>query len=132
MARPTKYSEDKVVVIERAIEDGLTYEFAAALAGITDDTLSNWRKRYSEFSERIAAAEARGALVNIQSIREAAAGAEDRAADWRAAAWILEHRHPYQYGKSVTENQHTGKDGGPIEFAGLDVPLPVRQDEAPQ
>lgn len=131
MARPTKYSEDTAATIEQAIEDGLTYEFAAALAGVSEDSFSRWRKKYADFAERVAAAEARGALVNIQAIRDAARGTEERPGDWRAAAWIMEHRHPHQYGKSVTENQLTGKDGGPIEFAGLDVPLPQRPDEPP-
>lgn len=108
MPRPTKYTAERAAIVEDGIERGLTFGLAAALAGISPDTLTNWRKRYADFSERVEQAEALGALANLDKVRRAG---DD---DWRAAAWILEHRHPHQYGKTVTENQHTGQNGEPI------------------
>lgn len=111
MARPTKYTHERATVIIQAIEEGLTYEFAAALGGISGATLTRWCERYADFAERIGAAEARGVQKNLATIRAAASGDDDRPPDWRAAAWILEHRHPNQYGKTVVNNQLTGADG---------------------
>jgi hypothetical protein len=123
MARPSKYSPERAATIAEAIEKGLTFGLAAALGGISPDTLTVWRRRYPDFAERIDAAEAQGALVNITKVRDAAND------DWRAAAWILEHRHPHQYGKTVTENQLTGKDGEMLTVRSVSVPLPIRQDD---
>jgi transposase len=97
MARKTKYTEERAQRIIQAVEVGATYRLAAAYAGITDDTLTNWRKRYSDFSERLVAAEGRAGIRWLSRIEEAAKD------DWRAAAWKLERRHPEEYGKSVQQ-----------------------------
>lgn len=111
MARPTKYSEDVAKEIAEGIKLGLTYDLAAQLGGISEDTFSRWRKRYADFADRIAKAEALGARSCLARIHK-----ESQEGDWRAAAWILEHRHPHQYGKQVSEHQLTGKDGEPPVF----------------
>lgn len=124
--RPTKYSDERAAKILEAISIGATYELAAKYAGISRDTLTRWRQRYAAFATQLEEAEGRAAVGWLAKIeREASNG------DWRAASWKLERRYPQDYGKTVQENQHTGKDGGPIEFAGLDVPLPQRPDEPP-
>lgn len=92
--RPQKYTEDRVALIVQAIEAGATFALAAAYGGISEDTLSRWRKKYADFAERLARAESKGAVVNLSRIQQAATG------DWRAAAWILEHRFPEHYGRS--------------------------------
>lgn len=112
MARPTKYDEQRAATIAQAVEVGLTYELAANSAGVSLSTFERWRKRYGGFDERITVAEGRGALANMARIQKAAKGNDDKDGDWRAAAWILEHRYPESYGRSV--QQHEGAGGGPL------------------
>lgn len=107
MARPTKYDEQRAATIAQAVEVGLTYELAAHSAGVSLSTFERWRKRYGDFDKRIRMAEGRGALVNMARIQK-----EAKEGDWRAAAWILEHRYPESYGRSV--QQHEGAGGGPL------------------
>jgi transcriptional regulator with XRE-family HTH domain len=138
-ARTPKYTPERDKALLDAVQAGLTYELSAALAGISEDTLARWRQGKSgapaDFAERFAAAEAKGALANMLTIRRAAQGVTDQQGnlvsppEWRAAAWILEHRYPQQYGRTVQEQQHSGPGGGPIEFASIDVPLPPRDDD---
>jgi transcriptional regulator with XRE-family HTH domain len=125
MANRYKYTEERAAQAERAIRMGLTYELAAGLAGVSADTLARWRKGRNgapaDFAERIEGAKARGALTNLLAVNRAARGVVDARGnvvvppDWRAAAWLLEHRYPDQYGRKVREHQHRGS-GGPIEI----------------
>lgn len=109
--RRTKYTPERRDIIVDGVRNGLTYRLAAAKAGIHEDTVTDWKSKHPDFSERLLVAEAEAAQEALVRIGSASKD------DWRAAAWILEHRHPNDYGKTVTENQHTGKDGeGPIEF----------------
>jgi hypothetical protein len=109
MARPTKYSDERAAKVLEAVAIGTTYELAAKYAGISADTLTRWRQRNAAFAEQIEQAEGRAAVGWLAKIeREANNG------DWRAASWKLERRYPQDYGKTVQENQHTGKDGQPI------------------
>jgi len=106
--RRSKYTPDRVAKIIQAIDMGATFELAAGYAGICPDTMTAWRDRYSDFSDQMREAEGRAAVKWLAKIE---AAAND---DWRAAAWNLEKRHPQTYGKTVSEQQHTGKDGAPI------------------
>lgn len=91
--RRTVRTPENAAKIEQAIEAGLTHKLAAAYAGMSDDTFYRWRAADADFAARIDAAEARGALACVARIRQAAPD------DWRAAAWILEHRHKEAFGK---------------------------------
>lgn len=106
--RKSKYTPARVKTIEQSIEIGLSYQHAAANAGICAQTMTDWQKKYPEFLERIEAAEARGALANFISVRRAAPG------DWRAAAWILEHRHAQHYGKQTIDLTVKGDAEHPV------------------
>lgn len=113
MGRPTKYSEAVVQRLTTAIRLGATYAAACGYAGISDDTLANWRTTKSGFSERLARAEGEATVRWLTKINHAATD------DWRAAAWMLERRYPREYGRNVTELQ--GRNGGkPLNFT-LDI-----------
>lgn len=101
MSRPTKLTPARQKAIMRAIEQGATYEHAAAAAGIHYDTLNEWRKANPEFAEALKAAEARGVLACLRRIEEAA-----KSGQWQAAAWILERRYPEEYGRRDRVNVH--------------------------
>lgn len=115
MARPSKYTPETADKVCEGIRLGLTYALAAAYAGISWDTLDRWRKRKTGFAERVAEAEAIGAAENMQRIRN---GARD---DWRAAAWIMEHRHGYS---AKTDLSLSGEVNGAIQIVGIEIPRP--------
>lgn len=108
MARRSKYTPETVDKLCQAIELGATYKLACQYAGVNFDTFNEWRKNKAEFSDRINAAEGKGATKWLAKIEAAAAD------HWQAAAWKLERRYPKDYGRTVVENQITGKDGEPF------------------
>ena len=97
MARPTKKTPTTEERIIEAIRQGMTYRLAAQYGGIADSTLRDWLKRGADgdeqfvaFSAAVRQAEAEGAYANLVAITQSP--------DWRARAWILEHRHPEEFG----------------------------------
>src|SRR5262245_40878255 len=114
MTRPTKYTPARVKAILTAVELGASYEHAAAAAGVHRDTLTEWRKRYPAFSDALTRAGARGVLACFGQLHSAAEQ------DWRAAAWILEHRFPEQYGRQGRlQVQHSGSVGIGVEVSAV-------------
>lgn len=101
--RPTKYTPETVKKICDAITTGATYRLAAQYGGITYTTFNEWRKDNPEFSAAVEEAEGRGAMLLIGKIQKAATQS------WRAAAWILERRHPEEYGRQIID--HGNKEG---------------------
>ncbi len=114
--RPSKLTEETKKVLLRGIQAGLPYGLACANAGIHYRTFRNWTKKgeaaksgeFFQFFQALKRAEAEGALQLIANIRRA--GNEG---PWQASAWILERRHPEDYGRRVAAGV-TGKDGGPV------------------
>lgn len=104
MARPTKYTPETAKKITDAIRVGATFHLACAYAGISEETFSQWRKKFPEFSEAVKEAEG-GAAVKWLALIDKAAGD----GTWQAAAWKLERRYPEQYGRQVVDNRHSGE-----------------------
>lgn len=99
--RPSKYTPKVVKVICAAIADGVPFKFAAALGGISQDTFCEWQRRFSEFSEAIERATARGVLARLEIIKAAAEGG-----DVKAAQWYLEHIFPEHFARNRIELKH--------------------------
>ena len=118
MPRPSKYTPEVVKKICRAIELGATYELAAKYAGTSYETFNTWRNTKPQFSQAISEAEGKAAHGWLSMIEDSAASGQ-----WTAAAWKLERRYPHDYGKTVQEQQHTGKDGQDLVVK-FDVVLP--------
>jgi len=87
-----------------AIERGLSYKQASALAGISYDSFNRWRKQgmlpdpapeIRDFCDQLEAAQARGADSLLTTIREAC-----NQGSWKAAAWMLERRFPESWDRS--------------------------------
>lgn len=100
MARPTKYTPETTKKITDAIRVGATYRLACDYGGITEETFSQWRKRYPEFTEAIKEAEGAGAVGWLAKIEKAA-----NEGAWQAAAWKLERRYPESYGRTVVDQR---------------------------
>ena len=108
--RKSKYTPDRVKAIIGAIEVGAPYRHAAAYGGISEATFYDWLATKAEFSEAIKEAEGRALVGRLARIRKAE---EDH---WQAAAWWAERKYPQEFGRTVQENQITGKDGAPLEI----------------
>lgn len=104
IGRPTKYTPDRVKRITDALALGASYRRAAQAGGIHIDTLIEWRKEHSEFSEAVEKAEAKNTTRCLKSITKAADNG-----NWTAGAWLLERRYPREYGRreDLTSNGQT-------------------------
>ncbi len=76
----------------RRFARSMIYRLAALYAGIGESTLRDWvakgdagDEQFAEFVAAVRQAEAEGVLTNLRFI--------NTAMDWRAQAWVLEHRH---------------------------------------
>ncbi len=105
---PTKRTPLARERILEAIRLGSTYELAAYYGGMSYDTFNEWMKSDPQFFDAVKEAEGEAALKWLKKIESAAAR------NWFAAAWKLERRYPGQYGRTVTQTEVSGKDGGPI------------------
>lgn len=132
--RPTKLNPQVQRDIVDAIGTGMPYELAARYGGVSYHSFNNWMKRgraeadrlekprtrpkqsetpFLDFFEAVKDAEARGAMTNLLLIRQHAQS------EWRAAAWLLERRHPESFGKrDALAMQQTGEQRVIIEYQG--------------
>jgi hypothetical protein len=108
--------------LTQAVRVGATYELAARYAGISKDTFDRWRKQaekaapgtpLSDLRARLAEAEGRAALGWLAKINRAAD------CDWRAASWLLVHRYPEQYGRTMQKVAVTDPEGEASRGEGL-------------
>lgn len=112
--RPTLCTPEVVNEIADAIKGGMSYEDAAALAGISRATLQNWKARAKAENERLQEKGARirkkeqvfvdfldtlkrAELEGKQYLLTIIANAGKK--QWQASAWLLERRYPDEYGR---------------------------------
>lgn len=94
MARPTKYTPERVKRFLDAIRLGAPYRLAAHYAGIDHMTFVNWRERYLDFSNQVKEAEGVAVVGWLAKIEKAA-----NDGNWQAAAWKAERRYPDDFGR---------------------------------
>lgn len=116
--RKQKYQPETVARFLQAIELGATHALAAGYAGISVQTFYNWKERHPEFVQALAESEGKAALRWLAKIEQEATNGT-----WQAAAWKLERRYPRDYGRTVHEQEISGKDGAP-----LTIVIGVRED----
>jgi len=104
--RPTKYVPETIEKIVNAIAVGSPFSHACNYAGITFETFNEWRKQYSEFSEKVKEAEGKAVIGWLARIEQAA-----KDGNWTAAAWKLERRYPHDFGR---------RDRMPVDVSELD------------
>jgi hypothetical protein len=120
MARPTKYNEQTAQQIAAAIKVGLTDTDAAAVAGVSADSLARWQRRFAGFAELLTRARAERAAYAFAKAREAGQH------DWRYWFAFIDRVAPEYRPRAGIEL--SGAEGGAIEIRGIDLPLPVRTD----
>lgn len=99
MGRPTKLTPEVQETIVEAVEAGNYFETAAALAGISKQTLYNWIDRgeageepFDLFFDAIKSAEASAEKTALERVQGAQQG-------WQAHMTFLERRHPQRWGR---------------------------------
>ncbi|MFZ2281924.1 MAG: helix-turn-helix domain-containing protein [Prosthecobacter sp.] len=114
--RPTLLNPTRQAALLKAIEQGMPLKQAAAIAGMSYDTLNNWQNRgenesappeFRQFCQLLRHSQAVAMQVHVSSICDAAKR------DWRAAAWMLERRCPEDFARPQ-QFEHSGPGGKPL------------------
>ncbi len=98
-----KYTKLTVNIILENIAKGLNQKDAGILAGVSDDTICAWKKKYSDFSDKIAQKEIIFKQDNIDIIQKAA-----DSGTWQAAAWFLERKYSDEFATKNNLDLTTG------------------------
>ncbi len=118
--RPSKFTRETVERVLLCLEKGLPMNLAANAAGISTQTLYNYRDQHAEFDKAVEEAIARGVEKRLDKILEAS-----EKGDWRASAWLLEHTKPDSFAKNRVEV--TGAGGAPLVGA-VTIYLPQKEE----
>lgn len=109
VGRPTKYNEETIARLCKAVADGMPINGACVAAGIGVTTLNEWRDKYPEIDKQMDRARERYRETALKTIKKAI----DKD-DWRAAVAALKMIFPeYREGK-----------GGVNVAVGVQVVLP--------
>ena len=118
MGKPTKYTPDTTKKFLDAIRGGLTVKMACAMTGITDITVSRWRRHHSDFDAAFKKATEEQTWYARKTLKKAKIRTYERKA----------HKHS-QKGQSALTGQIRGS-GDYIASEAVDVQfykgLPVR------
>jgi len=87
----TKATPNTLKIILEAIGEGLNQREASILSGISEDTLSLWKRQDSDFSEQIRQKEIECKLSHIKNIKRASEKS------WQASAWWLERKYKDEF-----------------------------------
>jgi hypothetical protein len=89
--RPSKLTPEITERICEALSYGLTDSEAAALVGVDDTTIYNWKQR-PEFAEAIKGAVAARLLIRLKRIEAGENG-------WMGTAWATERMYPFRFSR---------------------------------
>jgi hypothetical protein len=93
----------RLKIVERGLKEGLTQTIIAEMAGITRETLREWREAHPPVSGIFARAEAEFAAKALGRITAAI-----DEGDWRASAWFLERRRPAEFARTQVVEGEVG------------------------
>lgn len=115
VGRPTKLTQqtaDRILTILRA---GGYDETACAAAGVSRQQFYAWLRRgrddeplYDAFLADVERARAEGESRNVMLIAQAAQ------ANWQAAAWLLERRHPERWARPSQRDKDAPVENAPV------------------
>jgi transposase len=98
--RPTKKTPDRETLLLKAIEQGMPYKAACKISGLGFTTFNDWRDTDPSFALKLEVAEGVAIERNVEFIQAAASK------DWKAAAWLLERRHPEMFARPEVQLNH--------------------------
>jgi hypothetical protein len=113
--RPSKYSPDYCSEVVIFLSEGHSVTAFAGHIGVSRATVFNWANEHSEFLDALKAGQAAATkfweaiLIKV---------ARDGGGNATAAIFGLKNRASEDWADKVL-NEHTGKDGGPIETTDL-------------
>ena len=115
--RPTDYLEEFAERVETFCADGYSLTAFAGEIGVARSTINEWMAQHAEFSEAVSRAKAKRARWWEDRAREIA---QNGGPGGQATMVIfgLKNHAPDDF-KEVTRQEHTGRDGGPIETQSL-------------
>lgn len=126
--QPTKYHDkigDKWLVDEliRYIVAGATKLEACDQVHISYDSMNEWERKFSDFSDAVRSGESQFIVNTVMKINIAGSMTKDvngniiKEGDWRALAWLLEKRYPDKFGnvqKITNTNLNINQDSEKI------------------
>jgi hypothetical protein len=109
--RPTDYRPEYGQEIIDLMATGLSLTAAAADLGFHRQRVYEWAEHHPEFADAVKLARAKRVLALERGLLEATEGPRVT-----ARIFALKNADPEEWREKVV-NEHTGKDGGPIETA---------------
>lgn len=106
--RPNKKTDLKIKIILTALVDGLGRVTACKRADISYPTFLQYLEDDAEFLKQVLEAEKAGKALRKEMLENCIYKAANKKDDWRAAAWMLEHR-------KETRDEYTPKQEHEIE-----------------
>lgn len=115
VGRPTDYKEAYCNEVLEHLAEGFTLASFGGIVGASRDTLYEWAKVHPQFSDAIKKGRAKGQHLWEQRLAaQAASGAGNTA----AIIFAMKNLYQDDWADKIV-NEHTGKDGGPIETKGV-------------
>jgi hypothetical protein len=98
VAKNSKYNARIVNQIVEAISSGMNQRQAAKLVGISEETLSVWKKTHPILLNKLERSSEEYVKRNLQSIAKAGQRS------WQATAWLLERTRPELYSPKLQQD----------------------------
>lgn len=111
--RKTKYTEDTLAAIEKALKLGMTRHDAAIHGDIDDSTFCVWLNEKPEFVDLVQKAETYAKLSRVERIEKAG-----KKGTWQADAWMLERKYANEFAQRLVV-QITPEDAALLKQLGL-------------
>lgn len=129
--RPSSYRPEYCERIVELMKEGRSLEGCASLLGVHPDSLYEWQKVHTEFSEAIRAGRAAATTFWEDRLIDVAKGATGNA---QAIQWALRNRSRAASGwhHDAQRLEHSGPEGGPMQIEQQPAKIDVNKLDANQ
>lgn len=115
VGRPSKFKPAYSNDVCEHLAEGFTLASWAGTIGVHRDTLYEWADVHADFSDAIKRGRSKGMLVWEKRLRDQALKAEGNTA---SIIFAMKNLYKDDWADRIV-NEHTGRDGGPIETRSL-------------